>query len=125
MRCSAASRSGWRPWPEPAPGAAQHDHGEGSSHAERDQHDAPPAAKTSSSQAPLFSELIERFGDTGVAVPGAAARTLSAGEAFVLTHAMAGGPRAMVSAPSPPPRQQVEDALVQLVLGFLDQGTKR
>ena len=70
--------------------------------------------------APMYGQLIELFSVHGVAAPGLAATRLSAPAAFVLTHAVAGVLRAWVATSDPPrPREQVEDALVQLIIDFL------
>jgi AcrR family transcriptional regulator len=68
---------------------------------------------------PLYAQLIDLWTREGVTRPGETARKLTAAEAFVLTYAMAGVLRTMAASEDAPPAQEVEDALVRLVVGFL------
>ena len=68
--------------------------------------------------APGLAQLIERLSSGGVATPGRLRNRLAPAEAFVLIHAMSGVLRAMTAVDKPPSRDDVEDALVRLVLGF-------
>jgi AcrR family transcriptional regulator len=70
---------------------------------------------------PLYTQLVEMLSTQGVAVPGQTPRKLSGAQAFVLTHAMAGVLRTLAASEKAPPLKEVEDALVQLVLGFMGQ----
>jgi hypothetical protein len=51
--------------------------------------------------------------------PGAKPLTLTPGKAFVLTHAVAGVLRSYSLIDTPPPRADIEDALVELITGFV------
>lgn len=73
---------------------------------------------TASRLAPGLAQLIERLSVGGVATSGRLGNRLSPAEAFVLIHAMSGVLRAMTAIDKPPSREDVEDALVRLVLGF-------
>lgn len=68
---------------------------------------------------PLYAQLNELFVSRGVAMPGGAMQPLSPAQAFVLTHAMGGVLRNVALSDEPPPLAQIEDALVQLVTGYL------
>ncbi|WP_175414884.1 TetR/AcrR family transcriptional regulator [Nibricoccus aquaticus] len=68
--------------------------------------------------APLYRKLIELFRAQGPAGSGPRAIPLSPAEAFVLTHAVAGVVRTLVTDGEHPPREEIEKALTRLVLGF-------
>ncbi len=69
---------------------------------------------------PLYERLVGMFTTAGIAVgTGRAAHRLSPAQAFVLTHTMAGVLRAMAASAEPPPVQEVEDALVQMVTRYV------
>ncbi|HMN76630.1 MAG TPA: TetR/AcrR family transcriptional regulator [Burkholderiaceae bacterium] len=68
---------------------------------------------------PLYARLIVLFTSDGLPGPGRAARRLTPAQAFVLTHAMAGVLRALAASDRPPPRAEVEDALVRLVGAYI------
>lgn len=67
---------------------------------------------------PLYGKLVGLFTTQGVGARGRAGKPLSPADAFVLTHAVAGVLRALVAADAPPPRDEVEDALVRCVIAF-------
>lgn len=70
--------------------------------------------------APLYRKLIDLFHAEGVAEPGQRNLPLTPAEAFVLTHAVAGVVRTLVADDDNHlPSEAVEQALTQLVLGFL------
>jgi AcrR family transcriptional regulator len=69
---------------------------------------------------PLYAVLVQQLARDGVQAAGGEKATMTEAQAFVLTHAIAGVLRALAATEShPPPQQAVEDALVQLVLGFV------
>jgi hypothetical protein len=79
------------------------------------------ARGTGGQLSPLFAGITRLFSSTGVAGPGRAARALSAEDAFVLTQSIGGVLRAMVAQRDTHlDAGKVEDALVQLVMGYLD-----
>lgn len=62
------------------------------------------------------------FTQTGFAVPGQVAKPLAREEAFVLTNAIAGVMRSLATGEGQAlERGRVEDALVRLVLGYVDK----
>jgi AcrR family transcriptional regulator len=68
---------------------------------------------------PFYAQLVQQLARDGVRGPGGTAAPITEAQAFVMTHAIAGVLRAMAASEShPPPAQEVEDALVRLVLGF-------
>lgn len=71
--------------------------------------------------APFYAQLIDicMAGESGLT--GGARRSLTAAEAFVLTHAVSGVVRTAAGSFDAPPMQEVEDALVKLVMGFASQ----
>jgi len=69
--------------------------------------------------APLLSGLTVLFVQQGVALPGEPPRRLTPAQAFTLTHAIGGVLRALAASAEPPPLQEVEDAIVQMVLAFV------
>jgi AcrR family transcriptional regulator len=77
-------------------------------------------ARGSSRIAPLLAEIAQLVG-AGIDAGGGGVVALPPARAFVLVHAIAGVLRGLVTAAdAAPPRAQVEDALVALVLGFVD-----
>ncbi|HYP86145.1 TetR/AcrR family transcriptional regulator [Variovorax sp.] len=68
---------------------------------------------------PLLSQLTETLSAKGVVVAGAAPQPLSRAQAFVLTHAIGGVLRSLAASDSAPPVREIEEALVQLALGFV------
>jgi AcrR family transcriptional regulator len=70
----------------------------------------------------LQAQVLALFTAEGVKVPGRSTQRLSPAQAFVLTHAMSGVLRALSASPDAPALQEVEDALVRLVLRFLEPG---
>jgi AcrR family transcriptional regulator len=65
----------------------------------------------------LQATLMATFMDEGITLPDQPVQRMTEAQAFVLTHAMAGVLRALASSSEAPQVQQVEDALVGLVLG--------
>jgi len=63
--------------------------------------------------------LTETLSANGVVVAGAAPHPLSRAQAFVLTHAIGGVLRTLAASDSAPPVREIEEALVQLALGFV------
>ncbi len=70
---------------------------------------------------PLFTQLMELFTTKGIATPGQAVRPLTRGQAFVLTHAVVGVLRSLSASDDAPPLREVEEALVQLILGYMQK----
>ena len=68
---------------------------------------------------PLYAGLLQLLTSQGVAGPHLPATQLNEAQAFVLTHAVAGVLRTLVASDHTPPRREVEDALVDIVLAFL------
>jgi AcrR family transcriptional regulator len=68
---------------------------------------------------PLYPALMQLLTTQGVAAPHQATRKLTQAQAFVLTHAVGGILRTLVASEHTPPRREVEDALVELVLGYM------
>lgn len=72
---------------------------------------------------PVFAQITEAIARDGIVGPGGERVKLTPARAFVLTHALAGVMRAMLVADGGlPPRQEIEAALVRLVLGYLQPG---
>jgi AcrR family transcriptional regulator len=70
---------------------------------------------------PLYAEVIESLSGEGIRDAHNRHVKLTAAEAFVLTHALAGVLRSLVASTERlPPRKDIEDALVKLVLGFVN-----
>lgn len=68
---------------------------------------------------PFYARLVQQLARDGVRGPDGNSAPITEAQAFVLTHAIAGVLRALAASESrPPPAQEVEDALVRLVLGF-------
>jgi hypothetical protein len=67
---------------------------------------------------PLYARLIILFISAGVSCADGQLHPLTPAQAFVLTHAMAGVLRALNASDDAPPLQEVENALVRLVLGY-------
>lgn len=68
---------------------------------------------------PFYTQLVQHFARDGVRGPDGTTSPITQAQAFVMTHAIAGVLRALAASEShPPPTQDVEDALVRLVLGF-------
>ncbi len=68
---------------------------------------------------PFYAQLVEQLARNGVQGADGEKATMTEAQAFVLTHAIAGVLRALAATERhPPPQQEVEDALVRLVLGF-------
>ena len=70
---------------------------------------------------PLFASLMRLWTTQGLAAPGQRAKALTPAQAFVLVHATAGVLRTLVASAETPPVKAVEEALVQLVLGYLER----
>jgi AcrR family transcriptional regulator len=68
---------------------------------------------------PMRASIMDMFTTTGVAAPGEKPKRLTKAQAFVLTHAMSGVLSALGSVSDAPPLQEVEDALVLMVLAYL------
>jgi AcrR family transcriptional regulator len=68
---------------------------------------------------PMYPALMALLTSQGLAAPRQAARKLTDAQAFVLVHATAGVFRAVVAGERTPPRREVEDALVALLLGYM------
>jgi len=69
--------------------------------------------------APLYTRLVAMLSGEGVEGPAQPAQTLTPAQAFVLTYAMSGVLRTLAARDDAPPTQEVEDALVLLITGFL------
>jgi AcrR family transcriptional regulator len=70
---------------------------------------------------PMYAGIATLFSSTGIAAPGRSARPLSPAEAFVLIQALGGVLRALVAEGDQRlDRAAVEDALVRLVMNYLD-----
>jgi AcrR family transcriptional regulator len=70
---------------------------------------------------PLFASLTHELTSPHRADAAKNTRRFAPGEAFVLTHAVAGVLRGLVTTVDlPVPREEIENALVRLVEGFLD-----
>jgi AcrR family transcriptional regulator len=69
--------------------------------------------------APFYAQLLEISAAGGLAIPGGDTRKLTSAEAFVLTYAVTGVLRMLAASADAPPLQEVEDALAQLVAGFM------
>ncbi len=67
---------------------------------------------------PLYTRLMAIFTAEGVATPGQAARKLTPAQAFVITHGIGGVMRALTASTELPPLQEIEDAVVQMAVGF-------
>lgn len=68
---------------------------------------------------PFYAQLVQQFARDGVRGPDGTTASITEAQAFVMTHAIAGVLRALAASEShPPPAQEVEDALVCMVLGF-------
>lgn len=70
---------------------------------------------------PMYPRLMALLTSPGVEGPDRAPVPLSEARAFVLTHATAGVLRTLVASERTPPVREVEDALVELVLGYLER----
>ncbi|MGC3944533.1 MAG: TetR/AcrR family transcriptional regulator [Chryseolinea sp.] len=69
---------------------------------------------------PFYAQLVQQLARDGVRGPDGKVAPVTEAQAFVMTHAIAGVLRALAASEShPPPAQEVEDALVRLVLGFV------
>jgi hypothetical protein len=69
--------------------------------------------------ASFYAQLLEISTADGLAIAGGHPRKLTSAEAFVLTYAVTGVMRMLTASADAPPLQEVEDALVQLVAGFM------
>lgn len=79
-------------------------------------------ARGKGSPVPGMLEAIRTmYSRDGIVDGESRAAILSETDAFVLAQALGGVMRGMFSAASPPPVQEVEDALVHLVLSYLDR----
>ena len=74
--------------------------------------------RSGSAMAPLFAEVMARLADGKVETGGAQAARFTRAQAFVLSHALAGVLRGIVASEQPPPREEVEEALMRLLAGF-------
>ncbi|RAS23507.1 TetR family transcriptional regulator [Paraburkholderia bryophila] len=74
---------------------------------------------TGGKTSPLLQGLTQLFTTEGVSAPGLAPRRLTLAQAFTLTHSIAGVLRALAASADPPPVQEVEDAVVLMVLAFV------
>jgi len=68
---------------------------------------------------PLLAMVVELFATSGIEMTGRKASPLPRADAFVLTNAFAGVLRGMITAPAPPARAEVEQALIRLVVAFI------
>lgn len=69
---------------------------------------------------PFYAQLVLQLARDGVRAADGTTAPVTEAQAFVMTHAIAGVLRALAASEShPPPAQDVEDALVRLVLGFV------
>jgi AcrR family transcriptional regulator len=75
--------------------------------------------------APFYAQLLEISAGGGLADHDGNPRTLSAAEAFVVIYAMTGVLRTMAASADAPPAQEVEEALVRMVTGFIAQTDAR
>ena len=67
---------------------------------------------------PLYARLMAIFTAEGVAAPGQPTRKLTPAQAFVITHGIGGVMRALTASTDLPPLQEIEDAVVQMAVGF-------
>jgi AcrR family transcriptional regulator len=67
---------------------------------------------------PLYARLMAIFTAEGFGSPGQPARKLTPAQAFVITHGIAGVMRALTSSTELPPLEEIEDAVVQMALGY-------
>lgn len=68
---------------------------------------------------PFYAELLEIAAAGDLIAPDGAKRKLTSAEAFVVIYAITGVLRTMAASADPPPLQEVEDALVRLITGFM------
>ncbi|MGC3982970.1 MAG: TetR/AcrR family transcriptional regulator [Steroidobacteraceae bacterium] len=69
---------------------------------------------------PLYEQLTQMFTAAGVVVPGKGKREVTAAQAFVMTHAVAGVMRGLIAnANQAIARQDIEAALSELLTNFL------
>lgn len=67
----------------------------------------------------MYTRLMEILTAPPSDAAANAPRAMTAAEAFVLTYAFGGVMRSYSQAEAPPPREELEEAVVSLVLGFL------
>lgn len=68
---------------------------------------------------PLYARLMAIFTAEGFGSPGQPARKLTPAQAFVITHGIGGVMRALTASTELPPLQEIEDAVVQMALGYV------
>ena len=75
---------------------------------------------------PFYAQLVQQLARDGMRGADGTTAPVTEAQAFVMTHAIAGVLRALAAGEShPPPAQEVEDALVRLVLGFVEPPAPR
>ncbi len=74
---------------------------------------------TSGRLSPTHEQIATMFASQGVTLADGRIRELTPAQAFVVTHATVGTLRALAAQENPPPIKQVEDALVQMVYGYI------
>ncbi len=74
---------------------------------------------------PLFAQLIDLWTNEGIAAHGDGRRRLTRADAFVMVHAIAGVLRTLAASHDAPPAEEVEDALVRMIVGFVSSSESR
>jgi AcrR family transcriptional regulator len=68
---------------------------------------------------PMHAQIAAMFASQGVTTADGRVHKLTPAQAFVVTHATAGALRALAAQEHPPPIEEIEEALVQMVYGYL------
>ncbi len=74
---------------------------------------------TSGRMSPTDAQIIAMFASQGITLADGRIHKLTPAQAFVVTHATVGTLRALAAQERPPPIKQVEDALVEMVYGYI------
>jgi AcrR family transcriptional regulator len=74
---------------------------------------------TSGRMSPTYEQITAMFATQGVTSADGRVHKLTPAQAFVVTHATVGVLRTLAAQENPPPIKQVEDALVQVVYGYI------
>lgn len=75
--------------------------------------------------APLYARVMGAMISQGMTLPGMEVQTLTPAQAFVQTYAIAGVLRNYALSDDPPPKAEIEEALLDLIGGFLQRTSKR
>ena len=75
--------------------------------------------------APMYAQVMTTMISQGVALPGKEPQPLTPAQAFVQTYAIAGVLRNYALSEDPPPKAEIEDALMDLIGGFMQRTSKR